>query len=170
MTPPRSLAGLFIFDYMLPIEIENIRPAMEAEIVKNGAELFELLFRRLGSRSTLTFIVDKKGGVSIEDCARINRSLSLFLEENPVIEGSYYLEVNSPGLDRALKTEKDFLRVTNELIRVFAKEDTGRVASYLGHVLSVAEGVIELKILEKEAVLRLRLDSIVKATREIRMK
>ena len=155
---------------MLPIEIENIRPAIEAEIAKNGAELFEIFFRRLGSRSTLTFIVDKEGGISLQDCVVINHSLSRFLDENPVVEGSYCLEVNSPGLDRPLKTEKDFLRNVGKLIRVLAREEAGRVATYLGRVLSVSDGTFELQVLEKETVLSLRLDRIVKATREIRMK
>ena len=51
-----------------------------------------------------------EGGIGIEDCDEISRRLSDWLDENDFIDEGYILEVSSPGLGRALKKDKDFLR------------------------------------------------------------
>ncbi|EJZ70334.1 ribosome maturation factor RimP [Lachnoanaerobaculum sp. OBRC5-5] len=54
--------------------------------------------------------MDKEGGIGIDDCVEISRHLSDWLDEKDFIEEGYILEVSSPGLGRALKKDKDFLR------------------------------------------------------------
>jgi ribosome maturation factor RimP len=59
----------------LPLEIERIRPQIEEKVRESGAELLELYYFRMTGRSILRLIVDKDGGVTLEDCAGINRLL-----------------------------------------------------------------------------------------------
>ncbi len=84
----------------------------EGILAREGFELVELVIRGSFSSRVLKFFVDKDGGVTIDDCVHLSRKLSDFLdmEAYDLVSGNYRLEVSSPGLDRPLKTRKDFMR------------------------------------------------------------
>ncbi|MDE2133000.1 MAG: ribosome maturation factor RimP [Alphaproteobacteria bacterium] len=64
-----------------------------------------------GKRKTLQVMAERDDGtMNIDDCARLSRSLSEFLEGEDAIEGDYMLEVSSPGIDRPLTRLTDFAR------------------------------------------------------------
>lgn len=150
---------------MLPFEIENRLSEIRTEIERRGAELIEASFRRNGPRGVLTFIVDKPGGITLDECAAINRALS----EGDFIQGSYLLEVNSPGLDRPLKTDRDFERAMGETISVTYRDPEGRVRAVTGELLAFADRTAELRD-PAGGVKLIGLDEIVKAVREITYK
>jgi ribosome maturation factor RimP len=86
-----------------------------------GVYLIEKDLFGAGKRKILRIFIDKDGGVNIEDCASVSRCLSeeLDKEENlDLIEGAYTIEVSSPGLDRPLKTKKDFERNLGRKLRI----------------------------------------------------
>lgn len=66
----------------------------------------------------LRVFVDKKGGIDLDDCQLLSERLGNLLDEESVIEGPYILEVSSPGLDRVLKKDKDFLREAGKAVDV----------------------------------------------------
>ena len=66
--------------------------------------------------------VDKPGGVSVEDCARVSRAVGDHLETSKAILGKYVLEVSSPGVDRPLRRPQDFEQFDGEEIRVSTYE------------------------------------------------
>ena len=160
----------------LPFEIEQKLEAIKSHIGSMGVELMEVSFKRQGGRNVLTFIVDKDGGVTLQDCVEVNQRLSAFFDEvsaNPLapdefIKGSYYLEVNSPGLDRPLKTEKDFLKAVGETLRVVYRQEDSRTRTIIGKLESAKDGGIEVKA-KDGTVLPLVLGSVVKAVREIQI-
>ena|SRR3989338_666489 len=156
----------------LPFEIERHLGEIEAEIGRLGAELVEVAFRRSGGQGVLTILADKRGGITLEDCAVINRRLSDFLDilgekDAGFIQTPYILEVSSPGLDRPLKTAKDFSRAIGERLRVLSRDEAGKVSSLLGKVTAADESGLELRV--GNARVRVALGSIVKAVRDIRM-
>lgn len=73
-----------------------------------GYELVEVEFVKEGTGWYLRIFIDKPGGVSIDDCQTVSEELSALLDESAPIERAYFLEVSSPGIDRPLKTERDF--------------------------------------------------------------
>lgn len=98
---------------------EIIRPLLDEEDV----ELVELSFIRRRNNSLLRLLVDKrKGGISLEDCARLNQRLGELLDTRNAIQDRYVLEVSSPGLDRPLKTKNDFLRCLGQKVKFFLNE------------------------------------------------
>ena len=180
--PAGSLAGLpFKVVIMLPLEIQNRLEEIRSQIEDLGAELIDISVRHAGSRSVLTVLVDKPGGVTLENCVEINRKLSFYFDELSkrtaefegsdlgVISGPYYLEVNSPGLDRPLKTEKDFLRAVGETVKIVSKDPAGVVMTTLGEVLSVNQGMVELKSSRDGSLMFVPLEAIIKAAREIKI-
>ncbi len=163
--PPRFVADLQFKVMSLPREIENIKEEIRACVEKIGAELVDLSFRKAGGRSVLTVIADKAGGITLDDCAAINRDLSSFLDESALDVGT--LEVNSPGLDRPLVTEKDFQRVLGQRIRVVQRDESGRVVVRVGKVAAVTGGAVELEAQRDSNILNVPIASIVKAVCEI---
>ncbi len=82
----------------------------EPVIQENGLELVDVEFVKEGANWYLRLYIDKEQGVSLEDCQKISRLISDFLDKEDPIEQAYFLEVSSPGLERPLKREKDFLK------------------------------------------------------------
>ncbi len=66
----------------------------------------------------LRIYIDKEGGVGLDDCQEVSGLLDDKIEEMGVIKDRYILEVSSPGLDRALKKEKDFKRETGKKVDI----------------------------------------------------
>lgn len=153
----------------MPIEIESKLEEIRSQIESVGAELIDISLRRSGGRSTLTILVDKPGGITLDECAGINQRLGIFLDETGFGNDPYYLEVNSPGLDRLLKSEKDFLRAIGQDLRLVIQDELKRTAVHTGRVLSVSGGVLELKTARQGEPLRVPLGAIVKAVREIKI-
>ena len=159
----------------LPFEIEQKLEAIKSQISSMGVELVEVSFRKSGGRNVLTFLVDKEGGVTLQDCVEVNQRIGALFEEaftNPManeefIRGSYFLEVNSPGLDRPLKTEKDFLRAVGETLRVVYREEGNYTKTVTGRLEAVKDGGIEVKV--KDTVQLIVLGNVVRAVREIHM-
>lgn len=153
---------------MLPFEIENRLLEIRAEIERRGAELIEASFRRNGPRGVLTFIVDKPGGITLDECAALNRALGETLDrlnEGDFIQGSYLLEVNSPGLDRPLKTDRDFERALGETLEATYRDAEGRVRTVTGKLTAFTNRTAE--ILGDAGPVYVGLDQLVKAVRKI---
>lgn len=66
----------------------------------------------------LRVFVDKVGGIDLDDCQMLSEKLGEILDKDPIIESAYILEVSSPGIDRVLKKDKDFLREIGKKIDV----------------------------------------------------
>ena len=158
---------------MLPFEIENRRDEIKREIEKLGAELVEINFRKTSGRNVLLIIAAKPSGITLDDCARINRALSQTFDALPDEGGffstPYYLEVNSPGLDRPLRTEADFRRVLGQEVRVAFRNDRGAGLVSVGEVLGLENGVLTLQLVGEKGKISLPLASITKASRAIRI-
>src|SRR5437667_10862811 len=74
----------------------------------HGMTLVDLEWRPRRPRGVLRLFVDKPGGVGIEDCQRLSREVGDVLDASALIEEAYDLEVSSPGLDRQLRTDREF--------------------------------------------------------------
>jgi len=80
-----------------------------------NVELIDFTCRQDGNKLILSILADyPSGGITLGECALLNRQLGDLLEEKDIIDCKYILEVSSPGLDRCLKKQKDFLRCLNK--------------------------------------------------------
>ncbi|OGX15332.1 MAG: hypothetical protein A2166_04290 [Omnitrophica WOR_2 bacterium RBG_13_41_10] len=106
-------------DYLL-IELNEL---IGDYLKEQRLDLVEFIYRREGKKSILRILVDKpQGGITLDECASLNNRIGLLLDEKGLLQQSYALEVCSPGLDRPLETEKDFLRCLNKPIKIFLQE------------------------------------------------
>lgn len=98
--------------------IETVR-AFAAPIVANeGMELIDVeLVGSLG-KPTLRLFIDKVGGITLDDCSLVSRTVSAALDVEDPIESAYELEVSSPGLDRPLRTPEHFTKFAGQKVKV----------------------------------------------------
>ena len=67
-----------------------------------GCKLWDVEFVKEGADYSLIVSIDKEGGVSLEDCEMVNDAVNPIIDEADPIEGSYFLEISSAGLEREL--------------------------------------------------------------------
>jgi len=144
--------------------IEEIERLIEPVLAENLLELVEVQFRQEPIGWVLRLIIYKEGGTSVDDCALVSRQLSHLLDVEDLIPQKYSLEVSSPGLDRPLKTERDFLRNKGEKVKLTVEADGGHLTQ-IGIIQDVQEGILELK--SDAGILSYPLSSISKARLEI---
>jgi ribosome maturation factor RimP len=141
---------------------ELLMPIVE----KNQLELVDVEFVKEAGSWFLRIYLDKEGGITIDDCEVVSRAMSDILDKEDFIEESYILEVSSPGLDRPLKKEKDFMRSIGKdvEIRLFqavdgCKEYTGTLLSYDKDTVTISAGEQERCFERKNlALIRLAFD------------
>jgi len=73
-----------------------------------GLELVEVQFRLEGHGWVLRLFIDGKEGITVDHCSQVSRELGDFLDVENLIDHAYHLEVSSPGLERPLRSRKDF--------------------------------------------------------------
>jgi ribosome maturation factor RimP len=100
--------------------VERARRALEPVLVRDGYELVDVEWVRGGGRFTLRVLIDRPGGVNIDDCQLVSRTIEPILDVEDFIEPAYDLEVSSPGLDRPLRTPEHFARHAGQRIQVKA--------------------------------------------------
>ena len=91
---------------------------IEPGLLANGLELVDVEFKKEGKNWTLRIYIDSDSGITLADCQKVSRLAGDLLEVEEVIEPVYTLEVSSPGLNRVLKKEKDFLKYLGKKIYV----------------------------------------------------
>ena len=83
-----------------------------------GVDLVEVKCHGRGTGTIVRVTIDKQDGVGIDDCEKMHQSLSRALDVMDPMPHAYRLEVSSPGLDRPLKSRKDFQRAVGKLVRI----------------------------------------------------
>lgn len=110
-----------------------------------GCELVELQFRREAAGWVLRLIIDTESGISIDDCAKVSREVGHLLEVEDPIEQAYSLEVSSPGLDRPLKKERDFVRCKGKKAKVVVREPIDGQNQWIGLIDDVTQESVLLR-------------------------
>ncbi|MBM3450610.1 MAG: ribosome maturation factor RimP [Armatimonadetes bacterium] len=87
-----------------------------------GLELVDVEPASGDGRAVIRVLVDREGGVSVEDCANFSEMLSRQLDIEEPLPYAYTLEVASPGLDRPLRKAADFARFAAQLVRITVTE------------------------------------------------
>lgn len=115
---------------------------LDTTIVGLGYELVD--WERSGKSALLRVFVDKPGGISIDECTQISHHLSRVL----AVEGVNYdrLEVSSPGLDRVLRKQQDFVRFIGEKARVKLRVARDGQRNFVGILRAANDGKLELEI------------------------
>lgn len=150
---------------------EQIVEQIEEYITNQGLVIIELRLLRQSRRWVLRCVVDyPQGGVSLDDCAQLNRYLFKLIEEKQLLGDDFAVEVNSPGLDRPLKSAGDFSRVKGSSLMLWLKEpiEGKTYHEFLLERVDEREQIIEGRI--KDKVIKIPLAAISTAKQKITIK
>lgn len=149
--------------------VSQLRELVRVPLVLYAAELVEMTYRREGGGMVLRLLVDKRGGITLNECAGLNSEVGRAVEAANLIQEPYTIEVSSPGLDRPLRTLRDFERALGEDVLLRLAAPQGGPAELLGQIVRVEEGAVALRI--ADGTLRIvPLDDIALGQRRIRFR
>jgi ribosome maturation factor RimP len=122
--------------YQLVIDLTE--PTLQGSEIK----LVDVEYKKIGKNWTLRVLIDKNQGVTVFDCQKLSREIEDLIEIHELIKDHYVLEVSSPGLDRPLKKESDFIRNKGKKIQVNtyspinnSKINTGTISDFSNSTL-----------------------------------
>ena len=98
--------------------VETIRDAVEAAALSLGCELWDISLAGSTGNRMLTIYIDAPGGVDLERCARLSRSLRPLLDSAEIGLDDVDLEVSSPGAERRLRGMDDYLRFIGQRVNL----------------------------------------------------
>ena len=109
-----------------------------------GLELVAVELAGTARRPVLRLVLDKPAGVMLADCELVARQASVILDTDEPFSGRYNLEVSSPGLDRKLYSEKDYLRFAGETVKVRMRPSWPPPRMLTGVLNGMAAGVAQV--------------------------
>lgn len=98
--------------------VERTKELIGPYLKENGIELVDITYKRESGGMTLRLLVDTPEGIRIDECEAVNNILSELLDKEDFIGEHYVIEVSSPGLDRPVKTDRDFERSMGKELEV----------------------------------------------------
>ena len=124
---------------------QKVEDFIEPIITKLGYEIVEVEFSKKQNGMNLTVFIDKKGGVSLDDCVKVHEAIDAPLDElDPTAGGAYTLNVSSPGLDRPIKTDADLKRNVGEVLEATTFAKIGNKKHFVGTLESFDKNSITL--------------------------
>lgn len=85
---------------------QTVLDAIGPTVSELGYSVWDITYSKIGADYHLEITIDSPSGIDIDDCERVHRAIDPILDECDPIEGFYYLEVSSPGIERELRTEE----------------------------------------------------------------
>ncbi|HDZ23605.1 MAG TPA: ribosome maturation factor RimP [Desulfobacteraceae bacterium] len=132
---------------------DQITMLVEPVLEEMGFELIDVEYFGPGGRRVLRVYMDRPGGVSLDDCARVSREIGVLIDVKDLIPERYVLEVSSPGLNRRLKREKDFAWAMGKKVKVRMKTPVEGRRNFTGRLIEMQEGTIAVEVEKGKAVL-----------------
>lgn len=121
-----------------------VRETAEPIAEQAGCELVDVEFVKEGAHWYLRVYIDKEAGISLEDCEAVNGPINAMLDEQDPIEQAYFLEVSSPGLERPLKTVRDYEKAAGQTVELRfykpiegTRQTEGILRSFIGNMVTV---------------------------------
>ena len=135
----------------------------------NDLCIYKIDYKKLGKDWNLDIYIDKNSEteddfVSIEECEKVSKFLSDRLDKVDIIPHQYTLSVNSPGLDRELINEVDFIRYKDRAVEVKLYENIDGLKQFEGTLLGLEDGIVLIKILKnnKDELIKIPKNKIAK--------
>lgn len=119
-------------------------------IEENSYEYVGTEIKKTGDSEELIIYIDKDGGIGLDDCEKISRLIEPSIDACDPIEDSYFLCVSSPGLDRALKTTRDYERSVGKNVDIKLYKQTDGLKEFTGKLIRSDEKCFTVLIKDEE--------------------
>jgi len=122
-----------------------LRSVAERVTAARGFELVDVELKR-ASGQLVRLYVDRPGGIGLAELQSVSEEVSAILDAEDPIEGSYTLEVSSPGLDRPLRGEADYRRFVGRLAKLSSYEPIDGRRHWTGRIVACDDGFVTLEL------------------------
>jgi ribosome maturation factor RimP len=140
----------------------RVRAAISDPLAQAGFDVEDVAVRAAGKRSLVQVVVDRDGGISLDDVADASRIVGAALDESDPVQGAYVLEVTSPGVDRPLTLPRHWRRNVGRLVVVKRTDGT----TVTGRVQDAGDDAAEV-LVQNDAQVRVAYADVAKATVEV---
>ncbi|MBF0478587.1 MAG: hypothetical protein HQL26_03805 [Candidatus Omnitrophica bacterium] len=118
-----------------------IKPVLD----EMGLEIFLFAMNEYRNEITIDLVVDKPaGGITVEECGRLNRRLIQVIDEGGIITTGYTVGVCSPGLDWPLKVQRDFKRAMGRNVMLYLSQPLDGKVQYDGKIVEAGEQNVKI--------------------------
>jgi ribosome maturation factor RimP len=148
--------------------VERVRALAEPILADRSLELVEVEFQRETRGWILRVYIDRPGAVTLEDCQKVSEELGDHLDVADLITSPYHLEVSSPGLDRPLTRDADFIRFAGKAARIVTRDPVEGQRNFRGRLAGLADGAVLLDLTDGRQA-RIPRQLIAKARLEIEL-
>jgi len=132
--------------------LDTIRTIAERVAQARGLEVWDIQSRRETTGHVVRVFIDRPGpaatpdeSVSVEDCAEVNRELSTILDVEDPLPFAYTLEVSSPGLNRPLRSDGDYMRFAGRLAKIVVSQAVDNQKAFEGRLRGVENDAVLLE-------------------------
>ncbi|HED6221080.1 TPA: ribosome maturation factor RimP [Campylobacter coli] len=132
---------------------------LEALCKEAGLSFYDDELVSENGRKIYRIYVQKEGGVNLDDCVRLSEILSPIFDVEPPVNGEYFLEVSSPGLERKLSKIEHFAKSIGELVKIATNEKE----KFEAKIIAVDDENITLENLETQEKTTINFNDIKKA-------
>ena len=122
---------------------KRLKEAVEPAIDAHQAFLIDIVIQQGHRRKIVRIFADTDAGITIQECADISRAIAKILDEQNLIEGSFDLEVSSPGLERPLRLLRQYAKNIGRTLHIRYRVGD-EIKTVEGNLESIRETVIEL--------------------------
>ena len=133
---------------------EVVREAIAPTVDSLGYRIWDIDFKKIGADYHLEITIDHERGINIEDCEKVHRAIDPILDEVDPIEGFYYLEVSSPGIERELRTPEHILACIGMRAQAKLFTAVNGMKAVLGEIVSYEEDTLTLRTESGEVSLK----------------
>ncbi len=125
---------------------EQVADLVEPALEDMDFELVDVEYLSRHGKWVLRLYIDKEGGVTLDDCARVSREFGDLIDVKDIVIHKYVLEVSSPGLDRPLKKEKDLEHAIGKKIKVKTVDPVKGRRNYTGYLKNFQKGILYMEL------------------------
>lgn len=144
-----------------------VTPLAEAVARMMGFEIVDVEWAQHGGRMILRVFIDREGGVTVDDCEQFSEAFGRQLDLEDVIDSRYYLEVSSPGVERALTRPEHYESFKGRLAEVRTRKPISGRKKFTGTVRGI-DGDAAVLCLEEGEEVRIPLETISKANLKVK--
>jgi ribosome maturation factor RimP len=131
--------------------LARITELVQPALATCGVELYGAEWDGRTTPATLRLLIEKAGGVNLDDCEKVSRAVAGVLDAHDPISTAYMLEVSSPGAERPLHEREQWLRALG--LRVNVRFRSGEADTVVeGRLLAVGDDTVEVEIRERRAM------------------
>ena len=141
--------------------VADVEQLAEPLLKSEGITLIDVEYQRARNGWTLRLIIDKEGGVTLEDCGDISNQLGDILDAKTDFQGPYHLEISSPGLKRPLRKQKHFIHFQGRQALIKTSLPVEGKKYFKGILSGFSDGAVQL-LVEKQTV-SIPYDAIIEA-------